>query len=134
MERKLPDYLFVASDGDMYDTRVKGWHVLPPLRSKYRCSHREIDTVAQLKATLRNGKYTDYGCYPLYFLANDGESLSFEAVRAEFRQVAYAIQNRLNDGWRVVACDVNYEDSEMRCAHTGERIESAYCEEEEVDM
>lgn len=89
---------------------------------------REIDETWQLLATLRNGKYAWPGGYPLYFLASDGETLSFEAVREELESVLCSIHHGLNDGWRVVACDVNWEDSEMVCAHTGERIESAYGE------
>lgn len=32
------------------------------------------------------------------------------------------------DGWEVVACAVNWEDSELTCDHSGERIESAYAD------
>lgn len=95
-------------------------------RDKYRFHFQAIETVAQLKATLRAGAYAWPGGYPLYLLTSDGETLSFDAARSEFRQIAYAIRHKLNDGWRVVACDVNYEDADMVCAHTGERIESAY--------
>lgn len=54
--------------------------------------------------------------------------MSFEAVLQELRQVMSAIQNRVNDGWRVVACEINYEDGNLRCIHTNERIELAYAE------
>jgi hypothetical protein len=124
---EMPDHLFVSSaDGALYDTRVAKWSTEPPLRANYRRGRRDIESCADLKATLRAGRYTDLGCYPLYFLASDGESLSFEAVRDNLRIIMGAIQSRDDSGWRVVACDVNWEDSEMVCAHTGKPIESAY--------
>lgn len=84
----------------------------------------------KLKQALRDGPYTWPGGYPKYFVASDGEALSFAAVLAEFKQVLYSIRHKLNDGWRVVGVDVNWEDPELYCAHTGERIESAYAEGE----
>jgi hypothetical protein len=99
------------------------------LRENYCLTHQEIDTVADLKATIRAGKYAWPGLYPMYFITSDGAALSFEAVEQEFSQVAYAVRHKLNDGWRVVGCDINYEDNELVCAHTGEPIESAYGED-----
>ena len=85
-------------------------------------------TTTQLKQALRSGKYTWPGDYPLFFITSDGAALSFEAVRENLRSVLWSIKNKVNDGWRVVATDVNWEDSELYCDHTGERIESAYSE------
>ena len=95
-------------------------------RENYCRTHREISTVADLKATIRAGKYAWPGGYPMFFITSDGEALSFEAVEQEFGQVAYAIRHELNDGWRVVGCDINEEDADLFCAHTGKPIESAY--------
>lgn len=126
----LPSHLFVSScDGNLYDTRDTAWYQKPPLRTTYKCSRRIIYTVADLKATLRAGAYTDWGMYPLYFLADDGESLSFDAVRSNLVSVMDSIQNKMNDGWRVVGCDINYKDNDMYCAHTNEKIPSAYGED-----
>lgn len=83
----------------------------------------------ELKQALRDGPYAWPGGYPKYFVASDGEALSFAAVRAEFKQVLNSTRYKLNDGWRVVGVDINWEDPELYCAHTGERIESAYAEE-----
>ena len=83
----------------------------------------------EVKDALRSGPYTFPGCYPLYFITSDGAALSFEAVRAEWRQVCHSIRHKLSDGWRVVALDVNYEDGNLYCDHSGERIESAYAED-----
>jgi hypothetical protein len=87
-------------------------------------------TLQEIKAILRNGKYAWPGGYPMYFLADDGETLSFEAVRQEWRQVVYSHLHDLRDGWHIEGCGINWEDGDMICAHTNERIESAYAEPE----
>jgi hypothetical protein len=83
-------------------------------------------TTAELKRALRSGKYTWPGAYPLFFITLDGAALSFEAVRENLRSVLWSMKNQVNDGWRVVGCDANWEDGELYCNHSGERIESAY--------
>ena len=95
-------------------------------RENYCRTHREIDTVADLKATIRAGKYAWPGGYPMFFITSDGAALSFEAVEQEFYQVVYSIRNKIDDGWRVVGCDINYENADLVCDHTGNPIESAY--------
>ena len=85
-------------------------------------------TLREIKAALRNGKYAWPGGYPLYFIATNGDPLSFEAVRANWRAVC---ECHIKDGpacWDVSAIDTNWEDSELCCAETGERIESAYAD------
>lgn len=91
-------------------------------------SHK-IETVSALKTILRHGPYAWPGGYPIYFITNDGEALSFDAVREEFQQVIYSIRHGLRDGWRVVAWDINYEDRDLICSHTNESIECAYAED-----
>lgn len=88
--------------------------------------------VATLKQTLRSGKYAWPGGYPLYFLAKDGEALSFEAVKENLKQVMHAMTYPAyrNDQWTVVGADINWEDPTLTCAHTGKLIESAYAEAE----
>ena len=129
----LPDYLFVSScDGALYDTRMPEWPA-HPLRTPYARTFSRINTGAELRATLRAGPYAWPGGYQMYFITSDGAALSFESARAEFRQCAYALRHRLNDGWRIVACDINYEDGELYCDHSGERIPSAYAEDEATE-
>jgi hypothetical protein len=125
----LPMHLFAADDGALYDTRVNRWHLGPALRQVYRRSYAEIDTTAQLRATLRAGPYAWPGGYPLYFVTDDGAALSFQTVRDELSQVLPAIQSGKKDGWRVVACLINWEDSDLHDDHTGERIPPAYGDE-----
>lgn len=119
--RKLPKHLMASDDGNLYDCRVG----VKLLRANYDRHVINIKTVADFKATLRAGPYAWPGGYPCYFVMSDGESLSFEAAKQEFKQIVYAIRHGLKDGWRVVGCDVNYE-SLLYCAHTGKQIESAY--------
>jgi hypothetical protein len=129
----LPSHLFVSdSDGALYDTRVPNWFKLAPLRANYCHGMRDIKTVADFKSALRNGQFTFPGCYPLYFIASDGEAISFESAREQFRQIAQTIQDGdRHSGWRIVAVDINYEDADLYCAHSGQRIESAYGEPED---
>lgn len=130
----LPSHLFASeSDGALYDTRAADWSRAAPLRAVYRSHHRDIATTAQLRATLRAGAYAWPGGYPLYFITSDGAALSFDSVRAELGQVLRSIAGRHSDGWRVVACDINYEDSDLRCDHSGERIPSANGDDSEVE-
>ena len=89
----------------------------------------QIMTTKQLKAQLRDGSFAWPGGYPLYFVASDGEALSFDAVRGNLKSVIWSMRHKVNDGWRVIGCEVNWEDSTLTCAHTGEPIESAYGEE-----
>jgi hypothetical protein len=83
-----------------------------------------------LKAQLRSGDHAWPGGYPLFFITSDGAALSFDAVRENLRSVLWSIRHDVNDGWRVIGCDVNWEDASLFCDHTGERIQSAYSEEE----
>jgi len=83
-----------------------------------------------IKDLLRNGQYGWPGGYPMFFVTCDGETISFEAVYAERRQVFRAhIQDNRRDQWALCGYDVNWEDASMYCVHTGKRIESAYAED-----
>jgi len=76
-------------------------------------------------------KYTSYGCYPIFWVTADGSVLSYEACRENVWQIARAIRDNDNAQWRVTAYDANWENPELYCDHTNERIESAYAEPEE---
>lgn len=127
----LASHLFASSsDGALYDTRPADWSKLPALRPTYDRTPREIGTGAsgaqEVKAALRAGAFTGLGGYPLYFVTHDGAALSFEAVREQLRNVLDSVIHDYRDGWRVVAVEVNYEDADLTCEHTGERIASAH--------
>ena len=86
-------------------------------------------TTASLKTALRNGKYAWPGGYPIYFIASDGEALSFDSVKENYREVLYAMKYLGHfSGWNVVAWTINWEDEDLTCAHSGDKIESAYGE------
>lgn len=125
----MKDHLFVSSDGTLFDTRDSDWNH-HPLRANYSVHHRTIESVADFKACLRAGNTTDLGGYPLYFITSDGAALSFESAQKEFRQIAESIATKARDGWRIVACEINYEDSDLFCWHSGKRIPSAYGDDE----
>ncbi len=85
-----------------------------------------INSISDFRRAMRNGPYAWPGCYPCYFITSDGAALSFEAAKKERRNILESIAHRLDDGWRVVAVEINWEDGQLTCDHTGERIESAY--------
>ena len=123
------NHLFVSSgDGALYDTRVPQWHKQAPLRANYNRSHSEIRTVADFKAALRAGAYAWPGGYQMFLICSDGAPLCFACARKEARNVLSAIDRKDGSGWRVVACDINYEDTDMRCEQCSESIPAAYGE------
>jgi len=125
----LPSHFFVASDGALHDTRQADWH-LKPVRETYRHHCTAIATSADFKATLRAGAYAWPGMYPLYFVTDDGAALSFESARNNARYIIDAINSKhYGGGWRVCAVEVNYEDSDLVCDHSGQSIPSAYGED-----
>jgi hypothetical protein len=96
-----------------------------------------IKTVRDLMKVLRNsGSYTSLGCYPLFYVAADGESLHPKCVLENIWSVARAVRDSQRKGfapdrnWQVVGIEINWEDPDMQCAHCNERIESAYAEDE----
>lgn len=67
------------------------------------------------------------GGYPLYWVTSDGAALAWHVVRDEWRNVVAAhLANDTMSGWHIAGWDINWEDTELICDHTGERIPSAY--------
>ena len=90
-----------------------------------------IPTVSEFRSALEAGKWAGPGLYPVYFIGLDGEPLSFEAAEENKRTIENAIRGRdQTGGWRVIGCEVNWEDPALFCSHTNDRIESAYAEDE----
>ncbi len=88
----------------------------------------DINTISDFRKAMRNGPYAWPGGYPLYFITKDGAALSFKAAKAERRNIISAIRDNDDSGWNVIAIDINWEDAELTCDHSGERIESAYAD------
>ncbi len=68
---------------------------------------------------------TELGGYPLYYLSKDGGVLSPEAVDEKLELT----NNPDAPDWFVVGAEVNYEDPDLFCDHSGKRIPSAYAED-----
>lgn len=68
------------------------------------------------------------GGYPRFILMADGEALSVNAARENWRSIVHSTLRRQRDDWAAAGVDVNWEDPDLFCAHSGERIESAYAE------
>ena len=86
-----------------------------------------VYTISDFRRDIRT-PYAWPGGYPRFFLCSDGGALSFEAAKSNRRLILESIRDEDNSGWRIVACDINWEDIELFCDHTGKRIESAYAE------
>ena len=87
-----------------------------------------INNTKELKDAIRNGPYAWPGGYPIYFITSDGAALSFDAVKENFKLCLYETKNGNCGGWHVIGSDINWEDNNLYCEHTGKRIESAYGE------
>jgi hypothetical protein len=123
----LPAHLFVSStDGALHDTRVPNWSS-SPLRAPY-CRHfPTIKTAAEFKATLRAGAYVWPGGYPLMFLTDEGDCISFKGARQNARDIMDSLaHNARRSGFFIVSCVAHMEGAPEYCALTGEAIESAY--------
>lgn len=81
-----------------------------------------ITTVDDFRDALNAG----IGNYPMFFLCDDGGTLSFKAAVEQQECIESAIELKENNGWRVVAVEINYEDEEMICDHTNEPIACAF--------
>lgn len=88
-----------------------------------------IKSVFDFNKAMFDGPYAWPGGYPLYFIMSDGEALSFKAVEENACLIRDAIIQKDNSGWRVVSIEVNYEDDELYCSHSGDKIECAYGED-----
>lgn len=87
----------------------------------------KIDTIADFRRAMLVGPYAWPGGYPTYFYTADGAVLSHDAARLERRNILEAIaSNDARSGWRIAGMDINYDDTEMVCDHTGVPIPSAY--------
>lgn len=66
------------------------------------------------------------GGYPVYFITDDCAALSYATVKDNAPAIIEAIQAGSNNGWRIVAVEINWEDKFLTCEHSGDPIESAY--------
>ena len=90
--------------------------------------HQQIKTGKDFRETIRAGAYAWPGGYPLFFIAEDSGAICFDCAKKQARAIICSIRTEMRDGWRIVDCDVNYEDENLTCDHCGQFIESAYGE------
>lgn len=91
----------------------------------------QIRSISDFRQAMRNGPYAWPGGYPLYFVTADGAALSFKSAKANRRHILDALRDRdVHSGWCVIGVDVNWEDPFLFCDASGERIESAYGDED----
>ena len=117
---------FWIHEGDLY--RDNEYEV--PFRKDFRATHGRINTTGEFKATLRNGAYAWPGGYPLYFITADGEALCFKCAKENAKQIMSNQFDNWHYDWRVIGCEINYEDNDLQCCHCNSKIESAYGEED----
>ncbi len=91
----------------------------------------EIKTVADLDEALSHGAYAWPGGYPTYYITSDGGALAYQTVVDERDNIAESIEDDLGDGWQVIGVDINWEDDDLIDDHTGEKIESAYGDDDD---
>ena len=88
-------------------------------------------TLNEIKNLIRTGPYAWPGGYPMYFIYSDGEAGCFECVRRDWRQTVYAhITGDKRDTLYIEGYEINYEDGDLFCGSCGNRIESAYVEDD----
>jgi hypothetical protein len=61
------------------------------------------------------------GGYPIFYVTKDGGVLSPEAANENF-----ALTLGDDPQWQIVGQDINYENQNLVCDHSGERIRAAY--------
>ena len=89
----------------------------------------KISNKYQFLSILAEGPWAWPGGYPLFFVTSDGEALSFRSAECEQEAICEALTaGDSNNCWFVIGVEINYEDAELYCCHSGERIESAYAE------
>ena len=88
-----------------------------------------VMTVSYFREIIDNGPYAWPGGYPLYFITSEGGALSFEAAEQNIENIEFSIREEVYDEWHIAAVDINWEDINLYCDHTGKRIESAYAED-----
>ena len=70
------------------------------------------------------------GGYPVYYLTEDGSVLCpgcARMVEADHLDTPYD-DGTFDPQWRIIAADINWEDTELYCDHCCDRIPSAHAD------
>lgn len=89
-------------------------------------------TTEEFLKALEDGPYAWPGGYPLFFVTSDGGCLHVKCAEENKDSIVDSIEGDHHDGWLVEAQDINWEDPDLFCDHCGERIESAYAEDDKM--
>ena len=117
--KMLAKHLFVGCGGELYDTR--NWE---PIRKNYARHHGCIQSVSDLKASLRAGDYAWPGGYQIMYQAEDGCAICPACARENFRSICDSIKSDVHDGWKVECLYTLAEcDESQICAHCGKEYE-----------
>lgn len=125
---RLTKHFVSSTDGALYDTTRAEWSS-KPLRPIFLRTFAQISTGQELRATLRAGEFAWPGGYPMFMITSDGGALHYKCVRENLRSVLDSIRSKINDGWKVEAVEINYENADLYCDQCSQRIVSAYAEE-----
>ena len=87
---------------------------------------RDIKTPRDLAYAFRQGPYCWPGGYPLMLVMADGECLCWKCYQNEYSAIAGEIGDYRGTGWKPSGVDINWEDTDLYCAHCNDKIESAY--------
>lgn len=71
------------------------------------------------------------GGYAKHMVCADGGCLCYKCAKANAEQIAEATATATDDEWRFVGVDVNWEDTDLYCAHCNGRIEPEYGDDAE---
>lgn len=85
-----------------------------------------INSVSDFRKAMRVGPYAFPGGYPTYFIMKDGSTVSYQAAKkiVPRKLSKNNIREMLVD--IPIALEINWEDNELYCEMTNERIPSAY--------
>lgn len=118
-------YLLTVANGDRVSVTKKQIEIMPD-----RSANFENDFIRgafngdmSQKYGFNSGGYEKH----YYFITADGGILSIESVRENIDKVDFNCP--FSPDWYIIGGGVNYEDQDLVCSHSNEKIEPAYTEE-----
>lgn len=122
-------WVFVVNSGIGLQDREE--HVYAPVDADQRQLEAELYAAGYIRVEFARREWdsrTSFGGYPLYYLCADGFVFCPKCANENLHLTTDA-----DSDWCIVATDINYEDTTLRCDHCYESIESAYGEEESCE-
>ena len=94
-----------------------------------------IKSISDFRKAVRNGPWAWPGGYPVYWIMADGGACAFRVAKSERRYMLEALRDAArgwpDKQWLPIELDINWEDTTLTCDHTGERIPSAYGDDDD---